>query len=250
MGQRTAIILKKNFKDKSTINCMYHQWGIGKVMPSYFLQELLQANYNMDRQREYEWSRNDLEPLKDLFNFIPFNTNGEGTVIPKDTDIFNPLIAKKYFQSMDNNNGGMIIEVTQEYDRKRKPKTYGDMLDIKFSFMLGYEECDIYSEAHKESIEVEEPFSRLVSTEEYVCRTFRYRDREAQRYSKKFVKHFLGLCKFFGAREVYDKKICREVNFIWDRVETELNLINEEYEKTGILKPIPKNLVPKSLLYA
>ena len=44
MGQRTAILLKKNFgNNRSTISLIHHQWGIGKTMPAYLTQEILKS---------------------------------------------------------------------------------------------------------------------------------------------------------------------------------------------------------------
>ena len=56
MGQRTAFLVKKNYKDnKSVINLIHHQWGIGKVTPMLFLHELIDMVYSLDRKHDYDF---------------------------------------------------------------------------------------------------------------------------------------------------------------------------------------------------
>ena len=72
MGQRTAILLKKNYKNnRSTINLIHHQWGIGKVMPMLFLQELMRVDYKLDRNYP---TYKEGEPIDNEFTFSPLSS--------------------------------------------------------------------------------------------------------------------------------------------------------------------------------
>lgn len=218
MGQRTAILLKKNFgNNRSTITLIHHQWGIGKVMPSIFMQEVLKLAYPMNRRLEYFYEgdlkeKNKL-PIDYFFTFEPLSNPESNYITDKEVatddpneDIWRPEVRVKYGRQTDNNNGLMLVEVTQNYDKEGKPETYGHMLSVKVGFALGSEEIDISHPHLKHWIDVEPEFVRLVSMEEYVLRTFRSRDEEVQKYSKKFVKACRTLMELEDVEEVYDKK--------------------------------------------
>ena len=255
MGQRTAILLKKNYKDKSTITLIHHQWGIGKVLPALLLQEILRADYSLDRQMEYSWRDDGRLPIDDLYTFTPLNNAGNNyltdMVVPKETDVFDTNVARDYFNRTDNNNGGFIIEVTQKYDKEGKGKTYGDMLDVKFAFVLGNEECDLWNSFFKVDIPLEKPFSRLVSIEEFACRTFYEHDVEVQKNTKRFIRAFRGVCKSLGGiKEIYNKELAKEMKFKKERIESELALLQKKQEETGIKQEIPKALLKQATVYA
>ena len=254
MGQRCCILLKKNYKDKSTVSLIHHQWGIGKVLPALLLQEILRADYNLDRQMEYSWRDDGRLPIDDLYTFKPLNSKGNNyitdRVVPKEENVFDIETIKKYFNQTDNNNGGFVIEVTQNYKEDGKARTYGDMLDVKFAFVLGYEECSIWNKFFQVSVPLEEPFSRLVSVEEFACRTFGEREEDIQKDTKRFIRGFRNVCKCLGIKEVYNKEMAKEMKFKIQRIETELNLLQKKQEETGITQQIPKEYLRQPVAYA
>ena len=254
MGQRTAILLKKNYKDKSTITLIHHQWGIGKVLPALLLQEILRADYNLDRQMEYSWRDDGRLPIDDLYTFAPLNSAGNNYLtdmaVPKETDVFNTTVARDYFNRTDNNNGGFIIEVTQKYDEEGKAKTYGDMLDVKFAFVLGNEETSLYNSFFRMSVDLEAPFSRLVSVEEFALRTFGEHRKDIQKDTKRFIRAFRGVCKCLGVKEVYNKELAKEMKIKKERIESELAFLQNKQEETGIKQEIPKALLKQATVYA
>lgn len=212
MGQRTAILLKKNYgNNRSTITLIHHQWGIGKVMPALFMQEVLKAAYPMDRRLEY-FHIKDLEekgklPIDYFYTFEPLNhpdsnyiTNKEVETDNPNEDIWKPEVRVKYGNMTDNNNGLMLVEVTQNYENGN-PVSYGQVMSVKVGFALGCEETCLYHDHLKHSIDIEPDFVRLVSMEEYVLRTF----ESESKYSKKFVKACRTLMELEDVKEVYDK---------------------------------------------
>ena len=254
MGQRTAILLKKNYKDKSTITLIHHQWGIGKVLPALLLQEILRADYNLDRKMEYSWRDDGRLPIDDLYTFKPLNNEDNNYItdmeVPRDTNVFDTAVATEYFDQTDNNNGGFIIEVTQNYDSEGRAKTYGDMLDVKFAFVLGNEETSLYNSFFRMSVDLEAPFSRLVSVEEFALRTFGENRKDIQKTTKQFIRGFRNVCKCLGVKEVYNKELAKEMQFKRECITTELSLLQKKQEETGIKQEIPKALLKHATVYA
>ena len=219
MGQRTAILLKKNFgNNRSTISLIHHQWGIGKTMPAYLTQEILKSVYPLDRSLESLYSRTYNEkdkklPLDYFYTFEPLSNESNNYITNKEVktddpneDIWNTDVRVKYGNMTDNNNGLMLVEVTQLFDDKEEtnPRTYGDKFKVKIGFALGYEETGFYHKNLKNSINLESEFVRLVDIEEYVLRT--WRNPKAEKYSKEFVKACRTIFKLEDVEEVYDKK--------------------------------------------
>lgn len=209
MGQRTFILLKKNFgNNRSTINLIHHQWGIGKVMPSLLLQEILRYEYPLDRSKDYGGTHP--EAVEQEFTFAPLSNPQNNYIYNEEVktdevDVFDIDTINKYAHKTDNNNGGMIVEVTQKFDSNGKAKTYGDMLDVKISFVLGDEECDFYHRNFKESIKIEKPFTRLVSSKEFITKTFGKGNKERNKWNLKFHKAFKIMLDLCGVEEIYDK---------------------------------------------
>lgn len=216
MGQRTAILLKKNYgNNRSTITLIHHQWGIGKVMPSLFIQEVLKVSYPMDRSLSY-LDRRKLEqekklPIDYFFTFEPLSnpdnnyiTNKEVKTDDINEDIWRPEVRVRYGDQTDNNNGLMLVEVTQNYDSNGDARTYGSMFTIKVGFALGNEETYYWNNHLKESIQIEPDFVRLVSMEEYALRTFGNNDK-CNKYTKKFVKACKTIMELEDVEEVYEK---------------------------------------------
>ena len=222
MGQRTCILLKKNFgNNRSTITLIHHQWGIGKVMPALFLQEVMKLSYPLNRSLEYFYERDLQEtgklPIDYFFTFEPLSNPNSNYITDKevatddpDEDIWKPEVRIRYGNMTDNNNGMMLVEVTQNYKENFKGEvgvvTYGNMLSIKVGFALGNEETYIYHPHLKHGIDLELPFARLVSMEEFVCRTHGENNPKVQKYSKKFVKACRTIMQLEDIEEVYDKE--------------------------------------------
>ena len=213
MGQRTAILLKKNYGNNiSTITLIHHQWGIGKVMPSLFLQEVLKYTYPLDRSLEYIHFGEGSEklPIDFFFTFEPLSKKGSNYITNKkvatddpNEDIWKRDVRIRYGNMTDNNNGMMLVEVTQKYEGK-SPRTYGDMFSIKVGFCLGYEEVYYYHDHMNESICLEPKFDRLVDMEEYACRTYGG-SAEFQKFTKDYIKSCRKIMSVADVEEVYEK---------------------------------------------
>lgn len=239
MGQRTFILVRKKFlnpetfEEQSTISLIHHQWGHRKSMLALFLQELLNLHYNMDRSltnklgdsRYYEGGKDIM--TKHVFNFYPLN-NSESYIFeqpsdPKE-DIFNTDVIQKYANMTDNNNGGMIIDVIQQYeegkDGKLEPMYYGDCVRVRIGFVLGYEEEDLYDERVNGYIPLEKAFTRVCSPYEYVRKTSYSGVMKEDIF---FANTFTSLCNFFGVEIVQDKKKAKAIR---DKEKHCLSLIN------------------------
>lgn len=256
MGQRTAILIKRNYKDKSTVTLLHHQWGIGKVLPSLLLQEIMYSCYQFRDERFAE----EECPIDRFFTFRELNVPNYNYItdktVDKDEDVFSIPTVVKYFNQTDNNNGGLIIELTQKYDNEGEPKTYGDMFDMRYAFVLGYEECDVWNRYIQETIVVEAPFTRLITVHEFASRTFRENDEKTQKYTKKFCTAFNTIASMFGAECVANKKVwkqrAKEAQALRDRVKVELQLLADKFKETGIKPEVPQSLkdIAKHLVYA
>lgn len=216
MGQRTAILLKKNYgNNRSTITLIHHQWGIGKTMPALLMQEVLKSAYPMDRSLSYIDTHKMKEekklPIDYFYTFEPLSneynnyiTNKEVKTDDVDEDIWRPEVRIRYGNMTDNNNGLMLVEVTQNYDSNGEPQNYGNMFSVKVGFTLGYEETSFWHNHLKESIQIEPNFVRLVSMEEYALRTYGSSEKICK-YTKKFVKACRTFMELEDVEEIYDK---------------------------------------------
>lgn len=228
MGQRVAILLKKNFgHNKSTITLIHHQWGIGKVIPSILLQEVLKYQYPIDRSLGYIYYNADSKdgkdkklPIEYFFTFEPLNSPNNNYVTnkvvktdDKNEDIWDRAVRIRYGNMTDNNNGLILVEVTQKYEdeNEQNPKTFGDMFDVKIGFTLGNEETDYCHERMTGWIPMEYEFDRLVSMKEFATRTWYYKDNkrdenhEIYKETVKYIKNVTDIMKFFDIKLVYTK---------------------------------------------
>ena len=256
MGQRCFILIKRNYKDKSTVTLLHHQWGIGKVLPSLLLQEIMYSCYQF---RDERFDEENL-PIDKFFTFrelnIPNYNYITNKVVDKKEDVFSIPTIVKYGNQTDNNNGGLIIELTQKYNDNGEPKTYGDMFDMRYAFVLGNEETYVWNSELKVDIDIEAPFTRLITVNEFASRTFRANDETTQKYTKKFCTAFNTIATMFGAECVANKKVwkqrAKEAQALRDRVKVELQLLTDKYKETGIKPEIPQSLkdISKHLIYA
>lgn len=180
-------------------------------MPSLFLQEVLKYCYPLDRSLGYIHRDGGL-PIDYFFTFEPLSnpqnnyiTNKEVKTDDINEDIWRPEVRIRYGNQTDNNNGLMLVEVTQRYRDNGDVQNYGDMLDIKVSFALGFEEVGFWHDHLKEKIALEAEFDRLVSMEEFACRTFYNDNEEVQKETKKYIKHVRGIMALANVKEVYAK---------------------------------------------
>ena len=141
MGQRTNILLQIEGRSGARLNRVYHlQWGYRKYMPMAYLH-LLSSRY--------------FKPEKmDIFEFFSRSLDQDGiTMLERDWSKydFNKLEdCQEVLSHRDNNNGAMVVVVTEDARDYVYPK-------YKLGFLLG-----------PEDLEDEPPFSRWVTTEEYM----------------------------------------------------------------------------------
>lgn len=164
---------KKNYiNGTSKINLIHHQWGIGKVLPTLFLEELLPCYYNMKRHRKED-------SLDNYFNFYPLSNKNDNYIwdleVEKTFDVFDKNTVQELFTDTDNNNGGMIIEVWEKESdyRKGEVDTYEPVDRIRVAFLLGSEETglSVMRNGKYYSVDVEEPFARFVTMREFMKKT-------------------------------------------------------------------------------
>lgn len=186
MGQRTQILLVKNKKDGTRSVNLYHlQWGFGRQM-YLALMDLFISDYCKDT-----WLK-DYSYDKDVFPKSVAALNRENNrydlpaEIVQNLDLGDIQTVKDVFEYADNNNGGLVIEMTESGDG------YG-MSDYKIAFLLGYEdtESEYDSEVYHKGND-KEAFSRYLTPAEYG------RMNGGSSYSdEKFVKMFQAFCDYF-----------------------------------------------------
>jgi len=210
-------------------------------MPMLFLQELIDTVYSLKRD-----SYNFTDPiLNDKFTFSPLSSKESNYIFDRkvktsSVNIWDKDTRLEYFNMTDNNNGGMLIEITQKYDEDGKPKNYGDMFDIKIGFVLGYEECYYYNPALADSVQIENPFERLVSIQEYMEKTFKSGSDE----NIKFASAFETMLELFGVEQVIDKK-AEEI--IQDRVSFIERKVRDLIYSQRLNLQVPKELTLNNL---
>lgn len=188
MGQRAGLLLKRNFADgTSSVNLLHSQWAIGKIYPAFFMQEVLRMNYNMDTKLSYgNYGKSMQETGYMSFGELYKNSgidyhyliNGRGNNIftsqdkgvrdYNKVDVWDIDTIMDLYNRTDNNNGGMIVEVTETKEKLPNGRVHIEITNIKIGFLLGEEEC--YKMKSKDGVK-EVPFSRIVSAREYMERT-------------------------------------------------------------------------------
>ena len=256
MGQRTFILVRKNFlnpetfEEQSTISLIHHQWGHRKTMLAMFLQELLNLHYNMDRSLTnklgdscYCGDGTDIM-AKHVFNFYPLNNAHSSYIFeqpsdPKE-DIFNTDVIQKYANMTDNNNGGMIIDAIQQYEKdKLQARYYGDCVKVRIGFVLGSEEEDYYNKKVNGYIPIERAFERLVSPYEYVKKTS-YGD--CYEVDLPFAKTFVSMCNLFGVEIKYSKKKALAIHKKEKHIESVINALTKNLPE-GSMIDVPQELL-------
>lgn len=138
MGQRTAIILQhvNNYEAKygkrsaKETRVFYHQWGIGRILPSQLISilngTLSTSSYSssfamcikpqgcLDITKEYD-------DLKGVLDSVSFDK---------------PELVGEILKNASNNNGGLFVRVTTNEE--------GELESIEYAYMLGHEEDGDY----------------------------------------------------------------------------------------------------------
>lgn len=309
MGQRTFIILKKNYKNSngewaSRVSFIHHQWGLGRVMPALFMQEVLKTTYNLDRSMSYlsletaPMPNDDgylTQPISMFYTFRPLNspthnygfynndpkklgllTTNQKTVIfyeadgktlrteSKDDpttvfeypmeytyDIFDISNIREYFELSDNNNGCMIVEVTQQYNKDGTAKCIiSEAFKVRIGFCTGSEEEDFYYVLNNNSdsvlVNYNPKFTTLVSPEFYTSETWNHKGTSA--FSKSF-KTIVG--QLADIEYVYDRKREKElVKLRKDLLNICTILDNKGYKAFQIQEELDKIMNKKNSNYS
>ena len=185
MGQRTAILTKRTFKDGTTnIRLTHVQWGFSNRMHQHFIQQFLFAITDLTKFRF-----NGIWNMKNYFTFDHLVQNEEYELYANETYttnppyIFNKKVIQEYYSKTDNNNGGLIIDV------KEKNVTYGPAFEhLKIAFITGPEEC---------KNDQDKPFLELMTGAEYIKRT-------DPRLDPSFTAMWKNFVEFYGIEEVTD----------------------------------------------
>lgn len=141
MGQRTNLLLQVEGRSGARLNKVYHlQWGYRKYLPMAFLHLLSSRYFKPSKHDVFQLCTKamELDGLNDL---------------ERDWSIYNFNKLENCQQALshcDNNNGAMVIVVTEDVKDYVSPH-------YKVGFLLGPED------AEGESI-----FSRWVPTDEYM----------------------------------------------------------------------------------
>lgn len=130
MGQRTAIVLRheNNYLRKftnvktSTTRVFYHQWGIGRILPSQ-LMAILNGTLSDDPKETYFPLRICPPGCIDVTHDYERGEN-----ILDEVDFDKPEIVGEIIQEADNNNGGIFIKITITEE--------GEKI-IEYAYMLG-----------------------------------------------------------------------------------------------------------------
>ena len=199
MGQRTAFLIKRTYwNGKVNIRLVHHQWGIGRVMHNHFIRDFME----MITDRSYP--RKTLKDFMTIIDdegslYLEKNFRKGSLAIP---NVWDKKVIKRYFNRTDNNNGGMIIEITEKPSDK---EPYGlDIDDLKIGFIVGYEECDYDYDTGKYL--GEKTFERLYTGEEYVKISC------SGRYAyPEFIQMWNGFINQYEIEEVSDTKELKEV---------------------------------------
>lgn len=199
MGQRTAFLIKRTYwNGKVNIRLVHHQWGIGRVMHNHFIRDFME----MITDRSYP--RKTLKDFMKIIDdegslYLERNFRKGSLSIP---NVWDKKVIKRYFNRTDNNNGGMVIEITEKQSDK---EPYGlDIDDLKIGFIVGYEECDYDYDTGKYL--GDEPFEKLYTGEEYVKISC-----DGEYAFPEFLEMWRGFIKQYEIEEITDTQEVKQV---------------------------------------
>lgn len=119
MGQRTAIVLqhinkypcKWGRQEERKTRIFYHQWGIGRVLPSQLLS-ILYGTLSTSPATSYFARYSVPTGCRDITDEY------DGQEILNEVDFNNPKAVGEIIKRADNNNGGLFVRITETEDNK------------------------------------------------------------------------------------------------------------------------------------
>ena len=156
-------------------------------------------------------------------------------------NIFSPKVIQAYSRLTDNNNGCMLVEVTQVYEEDGRPETItSEAFKVKISFCTGSEEEDLYYHTDWGNIYFENinpSFTTLFSPTFYANTTYKHKSSIA------FANYFTNICKMFGVKVFYNRKAEKELK---DRYNSLCNiaegLLNKGFTSSEVQEEVNKML--------
>lgn len=171
MGQRTATLVSYiNQEGVKTNTAYYNQWGIGRVQLNAIMGNFL----TQFGQPKYDLSGTKSMLMEDL---------GEEWL--NSLDFTNPKDVEKVIDRMDNNDGGIVIVVDEQYERH-------GVAPMRMGFLIGWDEM---SDKESETLEMthQKPYSNFVTFEEW-------KEKVGGKYvNDDYTEMFLAFCRHFGA---------------------------------------------------
>lgn len=137
MGQRTTIILKYEHKDAkypeqnfTAVKVYYHQWGIGRGVPTQIMAIL---NNHICNSIYDEGGLKYLQP-QGTYDMTPeLLKDKECEPLLQQVGFDHPEIIGQVMGRCGNNNGGAYIHIVRRWDKKDRDETF----NIKYAFMVG-----------------------------------------------------------------------------------------------------------------
>ena len=192
MGQRTTIILqyvnkyegKFDRTKKYNTRVFYHQWGIGRVLPSQLMailnDTLLVSKYREDFAEQLKPAgcidlTDEFSEVKGMLDSVTFDR---------------PELAGDILKECGNNNGGIFVRITVD--------EHGDTEAIEYAYMLGDEEGGDYR--------------AFCTADEWIKKTgYKYVDKKWRKVYDATVNYFGAVerCKGEGVTE--EREIGRKI---------------------------------------
>lgn len=175
MGQRTNLLLQVEGRSGARLNRVYHlQWGYRKYLPMAFLRLLSSRYFKPQKSDVFEFftrglDLDSLDMIERDWNKFDFNQLNE---------------CQETLSHCDNNNGAMVVVITEDARDYYHPK-------YKLGFLLG-----------PEDVEGKPPFSRWVTTEEFM----QHQPRYDKQYDDIFAHAFDALTIRSGTQHVVQMK--------------------------------------------
>ena len=175
MGQRTDLLLQVEGRSGARLNRVYHlQWGYRKYLPMAFLRLLSSRYFKSEKTDIFEFftrglDLDSLDMIERDWSKYDFNQLEE---------------CQEALSHCENNNGAMVVVITENARDYYNPK-------YKLGFLLG-----------PEDLEGEAPFSRWVTTEEYV----RHQPGYKGEYDDIFAHAFDAITILSGTQHIVQSK--------------------------------------------
>lgn len=200
MGQRTQIlVIKENNKGEVKKTLWHHQWGFGRNM-YLALMSLYIADYSKDTwDKDYDFFNTSFPTIPKLYDITD--------EVSKETldaaDINSLASIRRVFDVCDNNNGGMVVHITENGENYLQSH-------FKVGFLMGYE--DEYSKSmngmetyNLENIDQGKAFDRWLTPVEYG------HINGGRKYSDpNFMEIVYKFCDYFGIESIKNNKSVEE----------------------------------------